>query len=264
MSLVILIVVLIFIFILLILTNNQKIQTIKSFLQVDNKASLFYEGSLYWTNFYLNNQSFTMLVDTGSNLVSVGDSNCQNCQQGARLNAISNNLRTASYGGGQNVNYTSQLAFANQLNKNIEVAIVKSGNNPNGQILNILGLMNPSLGLSSLTIDFPGKFIAFNPNINPTNNGKELLNLPYLAIQITGIQNVDKIILDTGTNYVLTTQNYPSGFNFNIGDKNIVVDGSVIRQNNNSDLPNSIVIGNMVMSKYRWDIDFINRKIYVY
>ena len=226
---------------------------------------LFYSDSLYWTDFYLNNQPFRMMIDTGSNLITVADNNCPNCQNGARLSTnLNNNLKSASYGGGQQINYNNQIAFADQLNQNVDVSVVQSGNNPDGKILNILGLMNKSLKLQSLIIDFPGNAIYYNSGITPSLSAANLLSLPYLAIGITGIPNVHKIILDTGTNYVLTNQPYPNGFTFAIGNKMINVDNSVIKHNDTPDAPDSIILGNMVMSQYRWEIDFVNNKVYIY
>ena len=257
----IIILILIFLLIILLLVNVKKKKVIN--YMVTN--SLQYKDSLYWVDLILNNQNFNSMIDTGSNLVVVKGDTCEACTPGSSLpvNRTNPNYLTASYGGGQDIKYIQESIFSPQFGKEIEVSVVKSGSNPQGYVQNILGLLNSSLGLETLTLDFPNMQILFNNSLSRQGTPADLLSIPYLSFAISHYEDINMIILDTGSNFVMSNIPFPDGFRFVVGNMEIVVPPELIKTGQNI-TPHSVVIGNLILSKYKWEIDFSEKKLWVY
>ena len=126
MQVVLIIIILIIIFAIIILCASNK-QQITNFLISTNP--MYYQGSLYWMDLILGNQTFRVLLDTGSNLVIIAGDTCNTCQSGATLPVNKNDPGdlTASYGGGQQIRYNNESMYAPQFGKNINVSVISSG-----------------------------------------------------------------------------------------------------------------------------------------
>lgn len=256
-----LIFIIILIFLIVIILRHYKKP--KNYLISNNNIN--YSDGLYWINLELSNGIFRSILDTGSNLVIVKGSTCTACDPGDSIpvDLTNPNYFTASYGGGQKIKYINETIYSPQFGKNIQVSVIKSGSNPQGSVNNILGLLNSSLGINTLTLDFPNNIVKFGDPLKRLGKFTNLSKSVYLSFEISGYEDIKYIILDTGSNYVLSNNEFPNGFNFSIGDLQIFVPSSLIRTGQVI-APNSIVIGNMILKNYLWEIDFVQEKLWAY
>lgn len=228
---------------------------------------LTYSDDLWWTEITSNGQKFPVLVDTGSGYLTLPNVTCSTCTGPNFLNLPVTDTQSLTYGGGQEIKFETRSIMIDEIGHPVNVSVITSGTNPNGPVRSVLGLLTPSLGIQTLTLDFPNRQLILNPNLSAYTNGTPITTNRYLAVQLntTGITTsiVSTVILDSGTNYVLSSASFPDGFNFTVGSQVINVSPELIRNYEGTPIPGSVVLGNKVMSNYRWQIDFQRKQIWI-
>lgn len=254
----------------------RKSEPLYNYLQYEPiELPIRYESDLYWIDIHLRDpygsvpdQIFSLIVDSGSDLAAIPSSACTECS-GPRWTseqASDQPIRRIQYEGGQNTSYQFAIGYSSDLRQNIQLAVMSSGStSPDGNVINIFGLLNPSLQLHYLNIDFIQNQLRFlsSPSVDTgTLTWSPLQRLPYWAIPVSGISGVDWIILDTGSNFVIVDPRLPinGDFSFSVGTRQIRVPASLIRQQPTA-IERSITVGNMVMKNYSWLFDMINQRV---
>lgn len=118
------------------------------------------------------------------------------------------------------------------------------------------------MGLSSVILDFPGQQLILNPDLSQLTAGTPITTSRYISVQIPPFQGLNSVVLDSGTNFVLSPVSFPNGFNFEAGQQKIYVPASIIRGYEINPLPNTVILGNKAMSRYRWSIDFQRKLVW--
>lgn len=246
-------------------SNTQKITS-----YIQTTLPIYPQDDLWWGKIPFGSEGtdseFTMIIDTGSSTISLPSNICASCD-GPPFIQDDGQTATGSvgYGGGQNMEYYTTSLDSPVLGNNISVSVVTNGANPGGKVYNVLGLLNKSLALQNLIIDFPGRTIEFNNLDTSLLSGlvpSPITDNTYISVNVTGSTQISSVILDSGTNYVLTDADFPNGFSFTLGNVDIYVPANIIRKNMNRGNTGKIVLGNYVMSKYKWYFDFQNRLVW--
>ncbi len=239
--------------------NEEIVSYVETFLQ------LFQEDLVWKTYLTLDGQSYKMLIDTGSTLISIPSTLCGNCEGPSFAPPIETSGEVG-YGGGQSMDYGTKEMFCEQLGRNISVSIVNSGTNPLGKVLNVLGLLNKSLNLSTLSLDFPNKHMTLDGNLIRDGISTPILESTYLSVQVQFSKEgntINEVIIDTGTNYVLSDYSFPEGLMMTIGKTQITIPGTIIRKADHK-LGSSIILGYFILEKYKWEFDLRNKQMWVY
>lgn len=271
--------ILIAIIIYLISTNhsNNKIKSYINTIATDALLPIMLIDDLYWLDLYLQDpydssgNSYRLALDSGSDLITIPAVSCNNCQGPYWPTTIDSPSRSTSYQGGQDINYQLASAYCPNLQQTLQVAVMTGGSsNTDGPTINLLGLLNSTLHLTYLQLNFTSNFVRFlSTTIDTIDNisissltFSTLRRIPYLALPINGNSLVQWCILDTGSNFCLIDPSYPlhNGFSFTVGSTTVTVDASLIRPNP-ALVPNSIILGNRIMRNYNWLFDLANLKV---
>lgn len=242
-------------------------------LPVQVALPLSLNDDLFWIDLSLtpidvtSYNSYSFIVDSGSELITIPSSSCNQCDGSRWPGALTTPVRSDSYQGGQVISYRLTSGYCPTLNQNLQLAVMVNGStNPDGTAVNLFGLLNPSLQLSYLKLDFPNLNMVFGANAIPAAANSltwsSLHRLPYWAIPVQSMPQIEWIILDTGSNYVMIDQSYGinNTFSFNIGSQKITVTADLIRYRP-ALIPNSIILGNRVMRNYCWLFDILNMRV---
>ena len=271
--------ILIIIIIYLITTNhtNNKIKSYTSTIATDALLPITLIDDLYWLDLYLqdpyNNtgNSYRLALDSGSDLITLPAASCTDCKAPYWPTAVNGPSRSTSYQGGQDINYQLASAYCPNLQQTLQVAVMIGGSsNTDGSTINLFGLLNSTLHLTYLQLNFINNFVRFlSTNIDTIDNNvianlsfSTLRKIPYLALPINSDSIVQWVILDTGSNYCLVDPSYPlhNGFSFTVGTTTVNVDSSLIRPQA-ALVPNSIILGNRIMRNYNWLFDLTNLRV---
>jgi hypothetical protein len=254
--------------------NDNKIkEKRKEFLEEDiisyiQTSLLMYKNDdLWWTNVPFNGANFAMIIDTGSSTISLPSDICSVCDGPPFIKDMGQKATgNVTYGGGQKMQYYTATVNSPVLGNNISASIVTSGTNPDGKVYNVLGLLNRSLSLKNLILDFPNKMMELN-TLDPskitglipspiTDNGN-------ISVNVSGSNEISTVIIDSGTNYVLTDASFPNGFSFTLGNTDIYVPANIIRKNVSSGNAGKVILGNYILEKYKWYFDFDRNLVWV-
>ena len=258
-------------------TNNTNGYSNKNYdyaiMPVQISLPLTLSDDLFWINLSLtpldvtNYNNYNFILDSGSDLITIPSSSCDQCTGSRWPGSLTTPIKSDSYQGGQVISYQLTSGFSPTLNQNLQLAVMVDGSsNPDGVTVNLFGLLNPTLRLSYLRVDFPRLSVMFGANAIPsavsTLTWSSLHRLPYWAIPVQFMPQIEWIILDTGSNYVMIDQSYgiTSDFSFNIGNQKISVPANLIRYRP-ALIPNSIILGNRIMRQYCWLFDLINMRV---
>lgn len=272
--------VILIIIIIYLITNNNNNYKIKSYIDTittDALLPIMLIDDLYWLDLYLQDpydnsgSSYRMALDSGSDLITIPAASCNNCQGPYWPTSANSPSRSTSYQGGQDINYQLVSAYCPNLQQTLQVAVMVNGSsNTDGPAINLLGLLNSTLHLTYLQLNFVSNYVRFlstttdtigNVNISSLTFST-LRRIPYLALPINSNSVVQWTILDTGSNYCLIDPSYPlhNGFSFTVGSTTVTVDASLIRPSP-ALVPNSIILGNRIMRNYNWLFDLANLKV---
>ena len=164
------------------------------------------------------------------------------------------------------MDYGSVKMFCQELSQDLNVSVVNKGTNPNGKVLNVLGLLNRSLNLNTLVFDFPSQQMAMNGTLRRSGPSVPIIESTYLSVNVNfnydGVQ-INQVIIDTGTKYVLSDHSFPEGLNLTLGNVTIPISSDLIGKAGHP-LGSSIIVGYMVLQKYRWEFDFQSNQMWVY
>lgn len=272
--------ILIIIIIYLITTNHStsnKTRSYTSTITTDALLPITLIDDLYWLDLYfqdLNNStgnSYRLALDSGSDLITVPSVSCTDCKAPYWPVAVSGPSRSTSYQGGQDINYQLTSAYCPNLQQTLQVAVMTGGSsNTDGSTINLFGLLNTTLHLTYLQLNFTSNFVRFlSTNIDSIDNNtianlsfSTLRRIPYLALPVNTNTVVDYIICDTGSNFCLIDPSYPlhDGFSFTVGTTTVTVDASLIRPQA-ALVPNTIILGNRIMRNYNWLFDLSNLRV---
>ena len=262
-GLLLILLILLIVFVLYLILSRPKQEKVTSY--IETFLQLFQEDRVWKTYLTLDGQSYKMLIDTGSTLISIPSTSCGNCE-GPQFTSPVETTGTVGYGGGQNMDYGTKEMFCEQLNRSVSVSVVNNGNNPNGQVLNVFGLLNSSLNLSTLSLNFPSKQMSLDGSLEMSGIPTPLFESTYLSVQVQfsfqGI-NINSVIIDTGTNYVLSDYTFPEGLVMTFGKTQVMIPGGLIQKTDRK-LGSSIILGYLVLEKYRWEFDLRNKQMWVY
>lgn len=238
---------------------------------------MVYSDGLYWVTLVLQDSyaagngpnkgaSYRLIADTGSDIITVPSPSCTDCEGPTWMVQSGAQVKRLGFQGGQEVYYQYATAYSPTLRQNLQIGVMVSGsNNDHGPTINVFGLMNVSLQLHYITIDFRKGGILFEASPSVSLNAvtwSQFQRIPYWALPITGVQGVDWVILDTGTEFVIADQDMAvtNGFSFWVGSVQVQVPASSIRVRK-ALVPRSIVLGNVVMRNYNWLLDFLRMRV---
>jgi hypothetical protein len=221
---------------------------------------LYFQDDLWWTELTVAGKKFPVIIDTGSSWLTLPNITCAKCQGPSYLNETINSTSNLSYGGGQTITYETKPLYIEEFGQTVNVSIISDGSNPNGTVKSVLGLLNPTLGLQSVILDFPGHQLLFNPDLSALVGGTAIDTNRFISVRIPPYQGVNSVVLDSGTNFILSPISFPDGFNFQAGRQQIYVPNALIRSYEINPLPTTVILGNKAMSNYRWEID-LRRKL---
>jgi hypothetical protein len=225
---------------------------------------IYSKDDLWFANIsFDDNNTYEMLIDTGSSVISLPSSSCSSCT-GPPFVSLSKtgSENDVQYGGGQSIRTMMTKMNSPLLGNNLDVSIVTDGSNPQGKVLNILGLLNPSLNIKTLTLDFPNKRVLLNGPLILETIPARMKRTTNINVTVSGLEGISSVILDTGTNYVLSQKSFPQGFSMMIGNVNIFVPGESIQVSSN-EKSDTIILGNHILAKYKWEFDFTENLLYV-
>lgn len=237
---------------------------VESYLQ--SSLPIYKKDDLWWGRIPFNGGEFEMIIDTGSSTISLASDICSTCFGPPFIqNKGQKSTQSVSYGGGQKMEYYIETVNSPILGANIQASIVTSGANPQGKVYNILGLLNRSLALKTLMIDFPNKNMEFNgpKPVNFTGSPSPIKDNIFITVDVTGSDEISSVIIDSGTNYVLTDAYFPNGFSFYLGDTEIYIPSNIIHKNVASGNSKRIILGNYILDKYKWYFDFDKNLVWV-
>ena len=251
----------------------------------------------YKTRMTLNNQSFDMIVDTGSNLIMI-DGKTILAQDGSTIAHV-------SYGGGQQNNYQiDQVQWNDANNITIPVANVISSTVDSGKSQNIMGLSpyKQSIFFNAISSQYPakvaidfahGKLYIGNIDKLVTKSGITYPSNPYPGTDIFEYVSIplstndqitingkivpadirpDYLLIDVGTTDTIAPQQL-----YNFFTQNKAGNNTFVLSKNNTNLsftfPNNtftneylpsdkvLLLGNKWLTQYLIKLDYVNHTI---
>lgn len=229
---------------------------------VNISLPLFFKEDLWWAELTVNDQKFPVIIDTGSSWLTLPNVTCTKCQGPNYLNESITSTSALTYGGGQEINYQLRPLYVEEFGRVVNVSVIANGTNGQDSVKSVLGLLNSSLGLDSVILDFPGKQLILNPDLSAQTRGTPIETQRFISVKIPTYQGVNSVVLDSGTNFILSPITFTNGFNFEAGSQIIYVPNSIIRNYEINPLSNTVILGNKAMSQYRWEIDFRRKMVW--